>query len=50
MQAKYNIIHYDSMTKESYLKVFFTTSKTADRENYLSHPNYEKAKRGEDEN
>lgn len=48
-QAKYNIIHYDSMTKESYFKFFFTMTKTNDREKYLKHPDYEKALRGEDE-
>lgn len=50
IQAKYNIIHYDSMTRENYFQVFFTITKKADRENYLIHPNYEKAKRGEEEN
>ncbi|HOZ87167.1 MAG TPA: hypothetical protein PL029_05365 [Bacteroidia bacterium] len=49
IQAKYNIIHYDSMTRENYFKVFFTTSKQPDREKYLKHPDYEKALRGEDE-
>ncbi len=49
LQAKYNIIHYDSMTRENYFRVFFTTSKKADREKYLKHPDYEKALRGEDE-
>jgi hypothetical protein len=48
MQAKYNIIHYDSMTMRSYFKVFFTTSKQPDREKYLDHPDYDKALRGED--
>lgn len=47
MQAKYNIIHYDSMTARAYFKVFGTTSKSADREKYLDPPDYEKAKRGE---
>lgn len=49
MQAKYNIIHFDSMTRANYFEVFFTTTKKPDRENYLQHPDYEKALRGEDE-
>jgi hypothetical protein len=49
IQAKYNIIHYDSMTRENYFKVFFTISKQPDREKYLKHPDYEKALKGEDE-
>ncbi len=49
IQAKYNIIHYDSMTREAYFKVFFTTSKQPDRENYLKHPDYQEALRGEPE-
>lgn len=50
VQAKYNIIHYDSMTRENYFRVFFTITKKEDREKYLQHPDYEKAKRGEEEN
>lgn len=49
IQAKYNIIHYDSMTRENYFKVLFTVTKQEDREKYLDHPDYEKAKRGEEE-
>jgi hypothetical protein len=49
MQAKYNIIHYDSMTAQAYFRVFGTVSKAPDREKYLGHPDYERAKRGEDE-
>ena len=49
IQAKYNIIHYDSMTRKNYLEVFFTITKKADREKYLQHPDYGKALRGEDE-
>lgn len=48
-QAKYNIIHYDSMTRQNYFKIFFTMTKAEDREKYLQHPDYEKALRGEDE-
>jgi len=48
-QAKYNILHYDSMTRANYFEVFFTMTKKPDREKYLLHPNYEKALRGEDE-
>jgi hypothetical protein len=47
MQAKYNIIHYDSMTARNYFRVFGTTSKQPDRENYLEHPDYEKARKGD---
>jgi hypothetical protein len=49
IQAKYNIIHYDSMTRKNYFEVFFTITKKADREKYLQHPDYKKALRGEDE-
>jgi hypothetical protein len=49
IQAKYNIIHYDSMTRANYFEVFFSTSKKPDCEKYLQHPDYEKALRGEDE-
>ncbi len=49
MQAKYNIIHYDSMTMESYFRVFGTTSKKPDREKYLKHPDYQKALKGMEE-
>lgn len=48
IQAHYNIIHYDSMTRQSYFRHFFDTSKRADREEYLDHPDYEKALKGED--
>ena len=50
MQAKYNIIHYDSMTRASYLRVFLSTSGKPDREKYLHHPDYAAAMRGEEEN
>lgn len=48
-QAKYNIIHFDSMTRANYFRVFFTMTGKPDREKYLQHPDYEKAHRGEDE-
>jgi hypothetical protein len=50
MQAKYNIIHFDSMTKANYFEILFTTSKKPDRETYLQHPDYDSAHRGEEEN
>ncbi|MDI1355957.1 MAG: hypothetical protein PSX36_13630 [bacterium] len=50
MQAKYNIIHYDSMTRANYFRVFLTTSGKSDREKYLQHPNYARAQKGEDDN
>jgi hypothetical protein len=46
MQAKYNIIHYDSMTREAYFDAFFRTSKDPGREKFLKHPDDEKAKAG----
>lgn len=49
IQAKYNIIHYDSMTRASYVEVFFTITKKPDREKYLQHPDLNKALKGEDE-
>ncbi|PBQ32076.1 hypothetical protein CNR22_09940 [Sphingobacteriaceae bacterium] len=49
IQAKYNIIHYDAMTRQNYFKVFFTITKQEGREKYLDHPDYDKAKRGEEE-
>jgi hypothetical protein len=48
IQAKYNIIHFDSMTRESYFRYFFSTTKSPDREQYLDHPDNEKALRGEE--
>lgn len=48
-QAKYNIIHYDSMTRANYFRVLFTITKQEERELYLQHPNYEKALKGEEE-
>jgi len=49
VQAKYNIIHFDSMTRENYFRVFFTTSKQPDRDKYLKPPDYGRAMRGEKE-
>ncbi|MBL7931235.1 MAG: glycosyltransferase family 39 protein [Bacteroidia bacterium] len=49
VQARYNIIHYDSMTPQNYFRVFFTITEKPDHEKYLKHPDYEKALRGEDE-
>lgn len=49
VQAKFNVIHYDSMTYKSYVRYFFTTKTPTDAEPYLQHPDYEKAMRGEDE-
>lgn len=49
MQAKYNIIHYDSMTREAYMDALFRTTKNPDREKFLKHPDYEKALKGEHE-
>jgi len=49
MQAKYNILHYDSMTRSAYFHNFFRTSGAPDREMYLKHPDYEKALKGEDD-
>ena len=48
-QAKYNIIHYDSMTGSNYFRVLFTMTKQDNREMYLQHPDYEKALKGEEE-
>ena len=49
MQAKYNILHYDSMTARNYFEIFGTITRKADSENFLQHPDYDKAKRGENE-
>jgi hypothetical protein len=49
MQAKYNIIHYDSMTMENYFRVFGTITKKPDRDKYLKAPDYESAKLGKKE-
>ena len=49
IQARWNNIHFDSMTKEAYLDVFFRFSKNPEAEKYLKHPDIEKAKAGIDE-
>jgi hypothetical protein len=49
IQAKYNILHYDAMTRENYFQIFGTITTKPDREKYLDHPDYEKARRGEQE-
>lgn len=46
MQAKWNIIHYDSMTKAAYSDAFFRITKNPEREKFLKHPNYEEAVKG----
>jgi hypothetical protein len=48
-QAKFNIIHYDSMTAESYFKNFFSLSKKPGNRKYLQKPDYQKALKGENE-
>ncbi|MBL7909694.1 MAG: hypothetical protein JNJ41_01400 [Bacteroidia bacterium] len=49
MQAKWNIIHYDSMTREAYFDALFRITKNPEREKFLKHPDYDKAMRGIDE-
>jgi hypothetical protein len=49
MQAKYNIIHYDSMTVENYFRVFGTITTKPDANKYLKIPDYESAKLGKEE-
>jgi len=49
MQAKYNILHYDSMTFSNYKEIFFTATTKPDREKHLDHPDYKKALKGEEE-
>lgn len=49
MQAKWNTIHFDSMTKEAYFDAFLRLTKNPEREKFLKHPDYEKAKQGIDE-
>ncbi len=49
MQAKYNIIHYDSMTMENYIRVFGTIKTKPDCDKYLKAPDYEAAKLGKEE-
>ncbi len=49
MQAKWNTIHYDSMTKEAYFDAFLRLTKNPEREKFLKHPDYKKALEGIDE-
>lgn len=49
MQAKWNVIHYDSMTREAYLDAFFRIKENPDRGKFLKTPDYEKALLGQDE-
>ena len=49
MQAKWNTIHFDSMTKEAYIEAFFRLTKNPEREKFLKHPDYDKARQGIDE-
>ena len=49
LQYRYTIIHWDSMTKEAYWKVFLKVKKPKDIKKYLEEPNYEKRMKGEDE-
>ena len=48
-QAKWNTIHFDSMTKEAYSDAFLRLTKNPEREKYLKHPNLEKALKGLEE-
>jgi hypothetical protein len=49
IQANYNVIHYDSMTRAAYFTDFFSITNTAERQKHLKHPNYENALKGDDE-
>jgi len=49
MQAKWNTIHFDSMTKEAYFDAFLRLTKNPEREKFLKHPDIEKAKAGLEE-
>ncbi|MEI8135875.1 MAG: hypothetical protein WCH21_00950, partial [Bacteroidota bacterium] len=49
MQAKWNTIHFDSMTKEAYFDAFFRLTKNPEREKFLKHPDYDEARQGNDE-
>jgi hypothetical protein len=48
-QAKWNTIHYDSMTKDAYWDAFLRLTKNSEREKFLKHPDIEKAKAGLEE-
>ncbi len=49
-QAKFNIIHYDSMTFKSYVKAFGVITNNDDIKKLYQPANYPKALKGEDEN
>ncbi len=49
MQAKWNTIHFDSMTKEAYLDAFLRLTKNPEREKFLKHPDIERARAGLEE-
>jgi hypothetical protein len=48
-QYKSSIIHYDSMSKELFWKQFFKDHYIKDYESYLEHPDYDAAKKGEED-
>jgi hypothetical protein len=48
-QYKSSIIHYDSMSKELFWKQFFKDHFVKDYESYLEHPDYDSAKKGEED-
>jgi hypothetical protein len=48
-QAKWNTIHFDSMTKDAYWDAFLRLTKNPEREKFLKHPDIEKAKAGLEE-
>ncbi len=48
-QAKFNIIHYDSMTYESYIKAFGVMTNNNEIKNLLQKPDYENALKGKEE-
>ena len=50
MQAKWNTIHFDSMTREAYLDAFLRFTKNPEREKFLKHPDLQRAIKGIDEN
>ncbi|MBA2610420.1 MAG: glycosyltransferase family 39 protein [Bacteroidetes bacterium] len=49
MQAKWNTIHFDSMTRDAYFDAFLRLTKNPEREQFLKHPDEDKAKQGIDE-
>tara|TARA_R110000868_G_scaffold152717_3_gene377928 strand:- start:304 stop:1641 length:1338 start_codon:yes stop_codon:yes gene_type:complete len=48
-QYKSSIIHYDSMSKELFWKQFFKDHFVKDYESFLEHPDYDAAKKGEED-